>query len=91
MEPRLGACHRDGGCIAGWLRLHRRAHVGRDGGALAGLAFGFFAWQVNSLWLWGTAILLGFIPAVSGLGRLVEANGQIKAAEKGDSGGNLPG
>lgn len=60
-------------------------------GALAGLAFGFFAWQVNSLWLWGTAILLGFIPAVSGLGRLVEANGRIKAAEKGDSGGNLPG
>jgi len=57
-------------------------------GALAGLAFGFFAWQVNSLWLWGTAILLGFIPAVSGLGRLVETNGRIKAFEKKDSGRN---
>lgn len=60
-------------------------------GVLAGLAFGFFAWQVNSLWLWGTAILLGFIPAVSGLGRLVEANGRIKASEKGDSGGKVSG
>lgn len=73
------------------LRALREKAVSRMvRGALAGLAFGFFAWQVNSLWLWGTAILLGFIPAASGLGRLVETSGRLKRLDKGDPDGAAP-
>ncbi|MBN1241939.1 MAG: adenylate/guanylate cyclase domain-containing protein [Spirochaetales bacterium] len=51
-------------------------------GALVGLAFGFFAWQANSLWLWGTAILAGMLPAISGVRQLVEANGKLKTLDR---------